>query len=182
MTEAASELPHLPAYLQCSETSHARSSAKSHPTQLDRWATRVGPGTSPPPSLKPALPALRGGSHREALAHGAHVILPPRVMAWVSHRRDSSGQTLPLLIPALPASLCELAQREQRPPLVSKTCTSSAGQRGLPSPSGMGVPVGGPSPFQEQKVSFAHSAPRGRAGGVWKATILLKKKSDQTLG
>lgn len=89
---------------------------------------------------------------------------------------------LPPLIPALPVSLCELAQCEQRPPLVSKTCTSTAGQLGLPSPSGLGVTVGGPSPFQEQKVSFAHSAPKGRAGGVWKATVHLKKKSDQTLG
>ena len=151
MTGAASGLPHLSAYLQRSETSHARSSAKPHPTQLDCWATRVGPGTSPPPSPKPALPALRDGSHRETLAHGACVILPPRVMAWVSHRRDGSSQTLPLLIPALPASLCELARREQRPPLVSKTCTKSAGRQGPPSPRGVGVPVAVQAHFRNRK-------------------------------
>lgn len=69
-------LPHLPVYLQRSEASHARCSAKSHPTQLDHRATRAGPGTSPLPSPKPALPALRDGSHRETLAHRASIILP----------------------------------------------------------------------------------------------------------
>ena len=177
MAGVAPGLPHLPAYLQRSEASHARRSAKSHPTQLDHRATRVGPGTSPLLSPKRALPALRDRSHRETLAHRARRILPPRALAWVSHGRHGSSQMLPLLIPALPASLCE-----QRPPLVSKTCISTARQLGLPSPSGMGVTMGGPSPFQEQKVSFARSAPRGRAGGVWKATVHLKKKSDQTLG
>ena len=72
-------------------------------------------------------------------------------MAWVSHRRDGSSQTLPLLIPSLPASLCELARREQRPPPVSKTCTKSAGRQGPPSPRGVGVPVAVQAHFRNRK-------------------------------
>lgn len=63
--------------------------------------------------------------------------------------------------------------------VVSKTTPSLQANKtpslGVPSPSGTGL-----RPFQEQKVISARSAPGAQGQRGWKATVPLKKSSDQT--
>lgn len=108
-----SEQPHVPGYLQGRDTFLKSSTPSS-------WTSRpppMGPGTSPPPSPKPALSTLGFRSHRQTLLHWDppdHALFcapGPRAGAPIEEIAETFSFPPDS---ALPARLCELPQRGRK--------------------------------------------------------------------